>query len=184
MLDSGTVLLEDSLGEKKSYLWRITNDSITSFDLASREEIETEARKVYEILTARKQNPAGETDQQKRTRIKAAEIAYSETAARLSLMLLGPAASQIGNKRLLIVADGALNYIPFSALPSPAKGESINSPPLGTSNEIVTLPSASTLARLREEFSNRKTAPKILAVFADPVFSQNDARLINSTNTV
>ncbi len=41
LLDSGTILLEYSLGEKKSYLWAVSPDSIASFDLPGREEIET-----------------------------------------------------------------------------------------------------------------------------------------------
>ncbi len=175
LLDSGTILLEYSLGEKKSYLWAVSSDSIASFDLPKRGEIEAQARKVYELLTAR--NLKNETDEQRLARIKAAEEEYGKAAAKLSEMLLAPVNSQIGNKRLLIVPDGALNYIPFSALPSPKDKETLNSPqPLGINHEIVTLPSASILALLREETQNRKPAPKMLAVFADPVFNQTDVR--------
>jgi hypothetical protein len=44
-------------------------------------------------------------------------------------MLLGPVASKLGKKRLAIVADGGLQYIPFAALPvpSPKIGEGRNS---------------------------------------------------------
>jgi hypothetical protein len=79
--------------------------------------------------------------------------------------------SELGNKRLLIVSDGALQYLPFSALPSPT---STSPTPLLVEHEIVNLPSASTLAVLRQEFSGRKVAPKAIAVFADPVFSSDD----------
>jgi len=34
-------------------------------------------------------------------------------------MLLAPVATQLGNKRLVVVADGALQYIPFAMLPEP-----------------------------------------------------------------
>ncbi len=177
LLDSGTILLEYSLGEKKSYLWAVTKDSITSFDLPPREEIETRSRKVYELLTARNDRQTGETDAARTARIKAAEAEYGKAAAELSRILLAPAASQIGNKRLLIVADGALNYIPFSALPAPNGKENVaQAQPLGINHEIVTLPSASILALLREETQNRKPAPKMLAVFADPVFNRQDTR--------
>jgi CHAT domain-containing protein len=47
-------------------------------------------------------------------------------------------------------------------------------------HEIVTTPSASTLAILRRENVGRKPAPKVLAVLADPVFSPNDSRLIRA----
>jgi CHAT domain-containing protein/TPR repeat protein len=177
LLDSGTILLEYSLGEKKSYLWMITSDSIASFDLPKRDEIEAQAKKVYELLTARNENPKGETDVQRSLRIKAAEEQYGEIAAKLSEILLAPVVSQIGDKRLLIVPDGALNYIPFSALPSPKEVETADlRQPLGINHEIVTLPSASILALLREEIQSRKPAPKMLAVFADPVFNQTDVR--------
>ncbi len=96
-------------------------------------------------------------------------------------MLLAPAASRIGNKRLLIVPDGALNYIPFAALPAPKNEATTNAgQPMGVMNEIVSLPSASTLARLREDVAERKGAPKMLAVFADPVFNGNDIRSVSA----
>ncbi|HEX8289417.1 MAG TPA: CHAT domain-containing tetratricopeptide repeat protein [Pyrinomonadaceae bacterium] len=190
LLDPGTILLEYSLGEKKSYLWTVSTDSIKSFDLPDREEIETQARKVYELLTARNQNPENETDAQKSLRIKTAETEYSKTGEKLSRMLLGPAISEIGKKRLVIVPDGALNYLPFSALPNltytsaqPAtKSESPTRSwqPLGVNHEIITLPSASVLALLRDEAEKRTTAQKMLAVYADPVFSQKDVRLSSS----
>ncbi|MCI0388725.1 MAG: tetratricopeptide repeat protein, partial [Acidobacteria bacterium] len=52
-LDSHTVLLEYALGATRSWLWVITQDAITSHALPSRAEIETSARKIYELLTAR-----------------------------------------------------------------------------------------------------------------------------------
>ncbi len=177
LLDSGTILLEYSLGERKSYLWVVTSDSIASFDLPGREVIETQARKAYTLLTARNQQTKGETYAKQRARIKAAEAEYPRVAAALTEMLIGPAASFIENKRLLIVPDGALSYISFSALPLP-NNEQITSigQPLGIVHEIISLPSASTLALLRDETQNRKPPPRMLAVFADPVFNQNDVR--------
>ena len=73
-------------------------------------------------------------------------------------MLLGPAASRIGNKRLLIVAEGVLQYLPFGALPEPARQP--KSTPLMVSHEIVTAPSASVVAVLRQETARRKPARK------------------------
>ncbi|MDQ4121214.1 MAG: CHAT domain-containing protein [Acidobacteriota bacterium] len=182
LLDSGTILLEYSLGEKKSYLWAVSSDSIKSFDLPAREELETQTRKVYELLTARNQQPKEETDEQRRARITAAESEYPKAAEKLSQMLLGSVAAEIGNKRLLIVPDGALNYLPFSALPAPRSQTAANQwQPLSLNHEIINLPSASVLALLREETANRKPAPKMLAVYADPVFNQTDSRLNSKT---
>ena len=97
-------------------------------------------------------------------------------------MLLGPAAPLLKGKRLVLVADGALQYIPFSALPEPpsartAKPNHVTSAvnqaslvPLVVGHEIVNLPSASALAVLRQEIKGRPAAPKVVAVLADPVF--------------
>jgi CHAT domain-containing protein len=101
----------------------------------------------------------------------------------LSRMLLGPVASQLGKKRLAIVADGALQYIPFAALPAPSPGNGewrksgVEPQPLFVEHEIVSLPSASTLATLRRETAGRKPAEKSLAILADPVFTDDDTRV-------
>ena len=95
-------------------------------------------------------------------------------------MVLGPVAAQLKGKRLLIVSDGALQYIPFAALPSPDEGgpgENARPTPLVVEHEIVHLPSASVLAVLRLERVGRKEAPKFVAVLADPVFDRQDARI-------
>ncbi|MBX7224375.1 MAG: CHAT domain-containing protein, partial [Blastocatellia bacterium] len=69
-------------------------------------------------------------------------------------------------------------YIPFGALPMRGTGPYV---PLLATHEIVTLPSASTLAVLRRETAGRKPAEKQLAVFADPVFGTQDERLKKQT---
>src|SRR5262249_32867664 len=48
-------------------------------------------------------------------------------------------------------------------------------------HEIVNLPSASVLATVRSQLGSRQPAPKSIAVFADPVFSQNDRRITSNT---
>ncbi len=52
--------------------------------------------------------------------------------------------------------------------------------PLVANHEIVTLPSASVLALLRQEAGTRATPPKQLAVLADPVFEVADPRVRRS----
>jgi len=113
-------------------------------------------------------------------------------------MILGPVAGKLGAKRLLIVGDGILQYIPFGVLPEPegvgaGEGETgrrgdrtnpqsaIRNPqskvPLIANHEIVTLPSASVLATLRQIRAGRSAAPHTLAVLADPVFNSEDERV-------
>jgi len=52
--------------------------------------------------------------------------------------------------------------------------------PLIVEHEIVSLPSATTLAVMRRELADRKPAPRAVAVLADPVFSRFDPRVISS----
>lgn len=195
VLDPDTLLLEYALGDQRSYLWAVSSDSLTSFELPKRADIEAAARRVYKLLTARNQILKGETELQNERRVARADANYSKAAAALSQMVIGPVASQLGTKRLLIVADGALQYIPFGALPAP-KGMAVsaralakrdtddattsNSRPLIVEHKIVSLPSASTLAVMRRELANRKPAPKAVAVLADPVFSRLDPRVNSS----
>jgi CHAT domain-containing protein len=182
VLDPDTLLLEYSLGENASYLFVVSNTSITSHQLPKRAEIEEATRRVYELLTAPQPRPV-DTAAIRQARINEARANYWPRAAALSRMLLGPAAQQLGVKRLLIVADGALQYLPFGALPVPDRRVSgssrppVAATPLIVEHEIVHLPSASTLAILRRELAGRKPAPKAVAVLADPVFSADDARV-------
>src|SRR5262249_54751991 len=171
VLDNDTLLLEFSLGEDHSYLWAVTKTSITGYELPKRAEIEAAALHVYRIFGAN-DFIVGRT--------------VAEASAALSQMLLGPVAEQLGAKRLLIVADGALQYLPFGALPAPTAGSNDqrsqipnNLIPLIVQHEVVSLPSASTLAVLRREVSERKPAAKLVAVLADPVFDKNDPRVIS-----
>jgi len=200
-LDPDTLLLEYSLGDNASYLFVVSQTSITSYRLPNRAEIEAATRRVHGLLTAPQPRP-GETEAIRQARIKEARATYWPQAAVLSRMLLGPAASQLGAKRLLIVADGALQYLPFGALPAPEmerrgnkgageqSGEGAGKPhnsqlvirnPLIVEHEVVHLPSASALAVLRRELAGRQPAPKAVAVLADPVFSTDDARVRPST---
>jgi len=181
-LDADTLLLEYALGEEHSYLWAITKDSLASYELPKRELIEKSARDVYELLTARSTNKSGESAQQRQERISEAEAKLPAVARGLSQTILAPVAAQLGNKRLVVVADGALQYIPFAMLPemsvvssqlSVAKN---NGQPLIVNHEVVSLPSASALAIQRSELAGRQPAPKMLALIADPVFDRSDSR--------
>jgi CHAT domain-containing protein len=184
-LDRDTLLLEYSLGRERSYLWAVSPTLLRSFTLPKRAEIEVQAQHVHQLLTARATRKTGETEEQFQTRYLAADKQLPAAAAKLSQMLLGPVAAQLGNKRLLIVADGALQYIPFAALPEPVVADKLsgqrpaftNHPPLIVNHEIINLPSASTLAVLRRELAGRVSAPNSVAVLADPVFSKCDPRL-------
>ena len=174
LLNADTVLLEYALGVERSYLWVVSSNSISSYELPKRTEIETDVRRIVGLLNNGERWASDE-------KIKAE---YFEAANPLSQKLLPSSLlSQLKGKRLVIVSDGALQYLPFGALPLPLLSKAGNktaetdSVPLAVENEIVSLPSASVLAVLRRETANRKQAAKSIAIFADPVFSENDERL-------
>jgi CHAT domain-containing protein len=178
VVDDETLLLEYKLGAERSYLWAVTPDAFRSFDLPARAEVEKAARRVNELLfSLRSQSIEGETARQSSARLARAKADYPVATAQLSQMLLGPAADLLGKKRLLIVGDGALQYVPFAALPVVRDLKSQMPRPLIMDHEIINLPSASVLAVLRQEQKGRTQADASVAVMADPVFSADDVRL-------
>lgn len=182
MLDENTLLLEYTLGEERSYLWAIEKTGVNTYELPERRKIEESARRLYGLLSAR-QLKRGESLAQYEVRAKEADEQYWPQAVELGKMILGPVSGQLGAKRLLIVADGALLLIPFSALalsmPSPTSDVQSGSEPfpLMLEHDIVSLPSAATLAVLRSMTANRQPATKAVAVLADPVYERDDPRL-------
>jgi len=179
LLEPNTVLLEYSLGDERSYLWAVTQDSLKTFALPKGEEIAKLAQQVYQSLTARSTVRSLETRAQREQRIAQADTQFQQSSAELARMILEPAATEFGTKRMVVIADGALQYVPFAALPSPGA----NRRPLIIDHELVSLPSASSLAIQRQTLANRQPAPKGVAVIADPVFSATDSRFRFGTST-
>jgi CHAT domain-containing protein/Tfp pilus assembly protein PilF len=175
LLDTNTVLLEYSLGEERSYVFAVTPASVSAYELPKQAEIEAVARRVYDILVARAHREKGESDLQWMQRASQAEARYPEAAAALSKMILDPVAPLLGAKRLLIVGDGILQYVPFAALPSP--GADPVPVPLIANHEIANLPSASVLQMLQSQSAGRSRPARAVAVLADPVFRSEDERV-------
>jgi CHAT domain-containing protein len=175
------VLLEFGTGETRSWLFALTKDSFEWFPLAARASIEDAARAFHRLLTAR-QPLARETAAARQLRIARADADLNDSSRRLSDLVLGPVADKLRNdwrgRRLAIVAAGALEYVPFAALPMPSGSASVRDRRLIiAAHEIVTLPSASSLAFLRRPPSRRPSPQKAIAVFADPVFAPDDPRV-------
>jgi CHAT domain-containing protein/tetratricopeptide (TPR) repeat protein len=168
VLDRGTLLLAYFLGADESYLWAIGPGSCRAHRLPGRAAIDGAATAAYEALAA----PPGAADpveQQRRT-------------AALAALVLAPVGDELSGKRLLIVADGALQYIPFAALPEPPAGSGTGSvsQPLLAAHEIVYLPSASVAGLLHRQTAHRPAPDRQLAVLADPVFRRDDPRVARS----
>jgi tetratricopeptide (TPR) repeat protein len=187
--DGNTILLEYALGDERSYLWAVTADSVRSYELPSRATLEDAGREVYGLITAR-QAVSEKIDLSYHANVDASDRLFNEKALRLSRMLLGPVAGQLGNKRLLVVTEGVLQYIPWDALPMPTRrtdGQNANAEigpsgfqdlsPLIAAHEIIALPSISTLAAIRREQRQPSLQNKVVAVLADPVFNADDERV-------
>ncbi|HEX6283509.1 MAG TPA: CHAT domain-containing tetratricopeptide repeat protein, partial [Pyrinomonadaceae bacterium] len=181
-LDDDTSLIEYSLGEPRSYAWVVTRDSIEGVELRPRSEIEVYANRLKEALSARGRDEKNETPPQKLERVRKAESDYAEASSLLSKAILAPIAAKLTKKRLLIVADGALQLLPFGALPHHEAAVSATNATasLIQGHELISLPSASVLVLQRKELANRKPAPHIVAVIADPVFGENDKRAVDA----
>ncbi|HEY0765082.1 MAG TPA: CHAT domain-containing protein [Pyrinomonadaceae bacterium] len=161
--DDQTVLLEYFLGPKASYVWAITRNGVKVFELPKADVITAAVRGVYE-------NVSNEPDTE-------SNVHLSKATADLAEMILRPVADQLTVSRVIIVADGALNYIPFQLLPNPQA----DNEPLVAKYEVINAPSASTLGQLRQEKQQRRHATKILAAFGDPVFASNYAQFRDSS---
>jgi CHAT domain-containing protein/tetratricopeptide (TPR) repeat protein len=158
LLDDKTLLLEYYLGAAKSYLWAITPEAVASFELPGREELDPLLRSTHQLLS--------------RSRQPENQDAAARRAAELSRILLGQVATRLGERRLVIIANGALQYTPFAALPDPGHGGE----PLMLRHEIVYAPSLAVLAELRAGERPRSSAPGLVAIVADPVFGTHDER--------
>ena len=152
-------------GKEQSYLWLVTPNEITSYTLPPKAEIEAVTAEIIGYA-----QDAGQWEQYP----KKANAANQ----KLSQMLLAPVADKIANKRLIVVADGGLQYLPFSLLENPQTNQS-----LIASNELVNLPSASTLDAIRSS-QTASSNPKEIAIFAHPIFTQDDDRLQGKVKSI
>lgn len=198
-LDDDTLLLEYSLEDRHSYVWAVTPNSINGFELAGHAQIEDTARRLNKALAVYNREVKGETQSERTARRAGADVEAAEAAGTLSNLILQRVSSLLGQKRLVIVADGALQVVPFVALPVPTSGPSrtentaANASPasalqiaprlLVEDHEIITLPSASVLAVQRREFMKRNKAPNAVAILANPVFEASDPRVRSASRS-
>ena len=168
-----TALLEYALGDEKSYVWVVGPHQITSHELPKSAQIRQSVdafRKA--LIPAQLRNGESAVDYQ--ARVRKADQAYRLHAQQLSRLLLEPLPLS-GLKRLLIVPDESLQYIPFAALLFPGSGAGKEL--LVKHFEIDALPSASVLGILRKATGKRAPPTAAAAIFADPVFEPDDERV-------
>jgi len=163
-LDEDSALIEYALGEERSYVWVVTREEARAVVLADRKTIEDAATRVYDGL--RSSNSASSV--------------LTRDLQHLADLVLTPVVPLLTKERLLIAADGALQYVPFAALP--VAGADGAQQPLLQTREVVGLPSLSVLVSQRA--GERRAAPsKTVAVFADPVFDRADPRIASAEAT-
>lgn len=186
VLDDNSLLLEYALGDQRSYLWAVSKDECWSYPLPGRTEIEKLAGDVYRLITAH-QPVAGETIETLEARVAQADEQLPAAIFQLSTILLDPVAHRLGTKHLLIVSDGALQFIPFQILtktiPTDTAGGSLKTASrraLVEDHQLINQPSASALALLLDETKMRTAPSGSVAVFADPVFEVDDPRIRSS----
>ncbi|HYN25194.1 MAG TPA: CHAT domain-containing tetratricopeptide repeat protein [Pyrinomonadaceae bacterium] len=183
VLDDQTVLLEYSLGTEASYLWAATSKNLTLHKLAPRptlDKLVTDLR--AQLIPSRLQRRIVGIDvAADPTRglgvASASEEASAFIAASSALYkaAVEPVSSLIAEKRLLVVADGGLNYVPFETLVKTSdSGDYSSVSYLVKTNEIVYAPSASVIGAIRQQ--GTRGAGRAMLVIADPVFNSNDAR--------
>ena len=183
VLDDQTVLVEYALQADESYLFVANKTAVNLIKLPARANIEklamdlraqlipsTLQRRIVGIDVAEANRGLGLA-----TSAPEQVAPFVAAANALYKVVLEPAAGMIGEKRLMVIADGALNYIPFEVLLKTADGADFSS--LGylvKTNEIVYAPSASVMGAIKQQRS--KTASRAMLIIADPVFNSNDAR--------
>ena len=171
-----TVLLEYALGDEKSYVWAVEYGQISGHELPQSQRIRKLVEGFRQTIVP-PQLKAGESASDYQARVRRQEQSYKVYARQLSRLLLGPV-ELAGAKRVLIVPDGSLQYVPFAALLIPVSGSGEQL--LISRYEVNVLPSASVLGTLRKTASKRVPPTATAAIFADPVFEADDPRISNN----
>lgn len=195
ILDDQTALLEYSLADENSYLWLVTRSRIMLFRLPGRSIVEGKVVELrsklvpsdrrLSILNADEiasQTARGlSKPQTQQAAATATAKNYLAAAHDLYQVVVEPVAPYIRDKRLLIVADGALHFIPFEALVTSREGESYGSLAyLVKSNEVIYAPSASVLAAIQRRANASPAAQGQILLLGDPVFDPGDERVQRS----
>jgi CHAT domain-containing protein len=188
VLDDQTVLVEYALQTDESYLFAVSKGAVSLFKLPARANVDKLASDLRaQLIPAKLQRRIVGIDVAEANRgfgiaSSAPEDAAPFVAASNALYkaVLEPAAGVLGEKRLMIVADGALNYVPFEVLLKSADAGDFSS--LGyliKTNEVVYAPSASVVGAIKQQ--RTKATGRSMLIIADPVFNSNDARAKKGT---
>jgi CHAT domain-containing protein len=170
LLDGRTALLEYLLGEKRSLVWVVTKDKLTTAILPPRREIEDQVNAYRKLLSGRASVLTEHQSEEQINRVGAK--LYRSLFQSIALALMSC-------RTLIIVPDGSLNYLPFEALVTSSKVQ-----PTYLAEKFATVygPSASVLVTVQTMNHEALAPPKALLAFGDPV-AQSPA-VVAKTNQV
>lgn len=156
-----TALVTYFFGQRRAYAWVVSHEGVDSTTLdASPEEIENMAR-AWAATLPEANSRARET--------------RAELGRRLGEILLGPVRKLLPAGRLVIVPDGVLHALPFSALRYPETSPDAETRYLVERHEVIQIPSLTVLRQLRQSSAAKPDSPtdepRSVVVFADPPYS-------------
>ncbi len=165
LIDPHTALIEYVLGEKRSFAWVVHKDKITSFILPPKKEIEDLIKEYQEALAE-----------------KVSSLTMGQATARLNAKsqqlyekLFRPLDTHLSSaQKLIVVADGALTYLPFETLVKKDTANTSASPLYLIERFAISYaPSASALAAIQAlEKAATKDVKGVIA-FGDPVYANS-----------
>ncbi|HQR35472.1 MAG TPA: CHAT domain-containing protein [Blastocatellia bacterium] len=166
LLEKETALIEFVLGEERSFAWVLQSDKLAAVNLPSRKELEPLIATFRATLSAKVNST---TAAQAITKLKAQSQPLYEK-------LFQPLESHLtGARKLIVVPDGVLAYLPFETLVGSAKrGVAPNF--LLERFAISYAPSASALAALRHLSPNSAEARGFIG-FGDPVYAKAEPEI-------
>lgn len=169
LLPHDAALLEYWVGARGVWLWMVTADSLRGLRICDASTLDREVASFQRALLAREDFPANEDYVTRQQRVAHADRALKDQAIILGRLLL-PVRLPTAVRRLVIVPDGILSSIAFSALRPLSAGY------LVSKYELIEEPSASIAMALLNR-PTHSASPDRIAVFADPVYNQFDPRL-------
>jgi len=162
-LTPGTLLLRYFLTTSETFLFAVQSDDLTVHRLAGRKVLEAQAEALHSSL--------------RRSAFNRNQAELQSQAMARALFPSGVLKEEI--ETLLIVADGALHYVPFSALPMPGPVGRVQAAESRLLDHfgVRYLPSIGIGLALARRAATRPLAPREIAILADPVYSLSDPRL-------
>ncbi len=154
LLDSDTLLIQYAIGDERSFVWSVTDEWVRAASVPVRASIDPLVRDAIETLRI---YPSDEEARRHR----------DELLALVAEAILEPVEGLQDRRRIIVVADGILQYLPFSVLPlstaaAPEPGRLIDT------HEVIGVSSMSSLALRRGIRDDDPVDRGRIAIFAAP----------------